>query len=74
MFGSKHHYVLCNMFCFCHFLQSARFKQLLVDTALEGIEENFKIKVDRKRMKNLKMSYKGIASSSVLRVPKEEVI
>ncbi len=45
-----------------------------MDTALDGIEQNFKIKVDKKRTKNLKMSYKGIATSTVLRVPKEEVI
>ena len=44
-----------------------------MDTALDGIEQNYKIKADRKRIKNLVMSYKGVVPSTVIRVPKEEV-
>ena len=44
-----------------------------MDTALNGIEQNFKIKVDHKRVKTLKLSYKGVPPSTVIRTPKGEV-
>ena len=51
-----------------------RFLQLLIDTTVEGIEENMRIKLDMKRLTQLKkMSYKGSTSSSVIRSAKDKV-
>lgn len=49
-------------------LKHSRFKQLLIDTALEGIYENLSIKLDKTKMTILKkMTYKGTQSSTVIR-------
>ena len=47
-----------------------RFKQLLKDTALDTIENNFHVKLDRNNLKELKnINFKGRPTASVLRKP-----
>ena len=54
--------------------QNPRFKQLLVDTALDGIERELHIKLDRSNVKHLRMPYKGMSVPTVIRKKmKEEV-
>ena len=47
--------------------QVPRFKQLLVDTVLDGIEDNLKMKLDRQRIVYLRMPYKGVPTATVIR-------
>jgi dynein assembly factor 2 len=46
-----------------------RFRQLMISTALEGLEKQLSIKVDKKALKYPKLEYKGTPSSSVIRRP-----
>ena len=47
-----------------------RFKQLLKDTALDTIENNFRVKLDRNNLKELNnINFKGRPTASVLRKP-----
>ena len=45
----------------------SRFKQLLVDSALDTVEKQGKIKLDRKTQRFPKMKYKGTAKASIIR-------
>ncbi|RDD43293.1 Protein kintoun [Trichoplax sp. H2] len=49
-----------------------RLKQLLIDTALDGIEREFKKKLDRKNLKFPKLAYKGVPSPTVIRNKSKE--
>ncbi|XP_012282500.1 protein kintoun [Orussus abietinus] len=46
-----------------------QFKELVNDTALDSIEKNFKVKLDRKNIKFPKMGFKGISQPTVIRKP-----
>ena len=49
-----------------------RFKQLLQDTAIDTIEKNFKVKIDRLNMKILNIKFKGVPTATVIRKPKAD--
>ena len=45
-----------------------QFQQLVLDTAVQGIENHFEVKFDKRRMKHLKsVAYKGKPQPSLLR-------
>ncbi|XP_004408072.1 PREDICTED: protein kintoun isoform X1 [Odobenus rosmarus divergens] len=46
-----------------------RFRQMLDATALEAIEKQFGVKLDRRNAKTLKIKYKGTQEAAVLRTP-----
>uniref|UniRef100_A0A8C8WNR0 Protein kintoun n=2 Tax=Panthera leo TaxID=9689 RepID=A0A8C8WNR0_PANLE len=46
-----------------------RFRQMLDTTALEAIEKQFGVKLDRRNAKTLKIGYKGTPEAAVLRTP-----
>ena len=46
---------------------NARFKKMINDTAMEGIERQFKMTVDKKNVKYPKMKFKGTISPTVIR-------
>ncbi len=50
---------------------NVRFRQMLHDTAFDGIERQFELTVDRKNVKFPKMKFKGVASSTVIRTKSE---
>ncbi|XP_011498401.1 PREDICTED: protein kintoun [Ceratosolen solmsi marchali] len=45
------------------------FRDMVNDTAMDGIENNFKVKLDRKNLKFPKMNFKGMAHPTVIRRP-----
>ncbi|XP_067223539.1 protein kintoun [Chanodichthys erythropterus] len=49
--------------------KNARFLKLIHRTALDGIEDSFHIKLDKDKIKQLKMRYKGVAHPAVIRTP-----
>ena len=46
---------------------NVRFKQMLHDTAIDGIEKQFQVIVDRKNLKFPKINFKGTATPTVIR-------
>lgn len=44
-----------------------RFRKLVDDTALDGIESQYGLKLDRKNIKTPKMTYKGMPTATVIR-------
>lgn len=46
-----------------------RFRQMLDATALEAVEKQFGVKLDRRNAKTLKIKYKGTPEAAVLRTP-----
>ncbi|XP_012613365.2 protein kintoun [Microcebus murinus] len=46
-----------------------RFRQMLDATALEAVEKQFGVKLDRRNAKTLKVKYKGTPEAAVLRTP-----
>lgn len=46
---------------------NSRFMNLVEDTAIEGIERQFGVKVDRKNLKRPKLEYKGTPTATVIR-------
>ncbi|XP_045423701.1 protein kintoun [Lemur catta] len=46
-----------------------RFRQMLDATALEAVETQFSVKLDRRNAKTLKVKYKGTPEAAVLRTP-----
>lgn len=46
---------------------NTRFRGIVEDTAIEGIEKQFGVKVDRKNMKRPKLNYKGTPTATVIR-------
>lgn len=47
--------------------ENPRFMKLVEDTAIEGIENQFGVKIDRKNLKPMKMKYKGVPVATVIR-------
>ncbi|XP_026470006.1 protein kintoun [Ctenocephalides felis] len=47
--------------------KNPKFKQLLNDTACDGIEKQFQVQLDRKNLKLVKGKYKGMAMPTVIR-------
>lgn len=47
----------------------ARFRQMLDATALEAVEQQFCVQLDRRNAKTLKIKYKGSPEAAVLRTP-----
>ncbi|KAK2575551.1 hypothetical protein KPH14_011269 [Odynerus spinipes] len=52
--------------------KNARFRDIVNNTAMDGVESNFKVKLDRKNLKFPKMNFKGISHPSVIRKPSKE--
>ena len=50
---------------------NARFKKMINDTAMDGIERQFNMKVDRKNVKYPKIKFKGTVSPTVVRTKME---
>ncbi|CAH6839614.1 protein kintoun [Phodopus roborovskii] len=46
-----------------------RFREMLDATALEAVEQQFGVKLDRRNAKTLKIKYKGLPEAAVLRTP-----
>ena len=44
-----------------------RFKEMIQETAFDGIEKQFKLQIDRKKIKHPKISFKGTPTATVLR-------
>ena len=51
---------------------NARFKKLVEDTATEGIERQFNVKLDKKNIKYPKLKFKGNPTATVIRTKKED--
>uniref|UniRef100_H0VDY7 Protein kintoun n=1 Tax=Cavia porcellus TaxID=10141 RepID=H0VDY7_CAVPO len=47
----------------------ARFRRMLDATALEAVEQRFRVQLDRRNAKTLKIKYKGTPEAPVLRTP-----
>ncbi|XP_014485666.1 PREDICTED: protein kintoun [Dinoponera quadriceps] len=52
--------------------KDARFRDIVNNTAMDGVENNFKVKLDRKNLKFPKISFKGVSHPTVIRRPSEE--
>ncbi|KAL1790920.1 kintoun isoform X1 [Sigmodon hispidus] len=46
-----------------------RFREMLDATALEAVEQQFGVRLDRRNAKTLKIKYKGVPEAAVLRTP-----
>ncbi|XP_043468849.1 protein kintoun [Leptopilina heterotoma] len=47
--------------------KNLRFKELVNNSAIDGVENNFKVKLDRKNLKFPKMNFKGTSEATVIR-------
>ncbi|KAK0179081.1 hypothetical protein PV327_007906 [Microctonus hyperodae] len=47
--------------------RNSRFREIVNNTAFDGVENNFKVKLDRKNMKFPKIQFKGVNHSTVIR-------
>lgn len=47
--------------------QNPKFKELLNETACDGVEKQFKVQLDRKNLKFIKTNYKGMEMPSIIR-------
>ncbi|XP_032679909.1 protein kintoun isoform X2 [Odontomachus brunneus] len=52
--------------------KNARFREIVNNTAMDGVENNFKVKLDRKNLKFPKISFKGVSHPTVIRRSSEE--
>ncbi|KAI4503902.1 hypothetical protein M0802_001305 [Mischocyttarus mexicanus] len=52
--------------------KNTRFRDIVNNTAIDGIESNFKVQLDRKNLKFPKMNFKGISHPSVIRKQSKE--
>ncbi|KZC10473.1 Protein kintoun [Dufourea novaeangliae] len=52
--------------------KNARFRDIVNNTAMDGVESNFKVKLDRKNLKFPKINYKGVCQPTVIRKPSKE--
>ncbi|EZA60182.1 hypothetical protein DMN91_010125 [Ooceraea biroi] len=52
--------------------KNARFREIVNNTAMDGVESNFKVKLDRKNLKFPKISFKGVSYPTVIRKPSKE--
>ncbi|XP_036150036.1 protein kintoun isoform X2 [Monomorium pharaonis] len=51
--------------------KNTRFREIVNNTAMDGVESNFKVKLDRKNLKFPKISFKGITHPTVIRKPSQ---
>ncbi|XP_018311794.1 protein kintoun isoform X2 [Mycetomoellerius zeteki] len=51
--------------------KNARFREIVNNTAMDGVENNFKVKLDRKNLKFPKINFKGMTHPTVIRKPSE---
>nr|CAB3226521.1 protein kintoun [Phallusia mammillata] len=49
--------------------KNSRFKKMIHDTALDAVERQFSVKLDKVNVKTPKMQFKGLPMSSVIRTP-----
>ncbi|XP_029173081.1 protein kintoun [Nylanderia fulva] len=52
--------------------KNARFREIVNNTAMDGVENNFKVKLDRKNLKFPKINFKGVTHPTVIRKPSKE--
>ncbi|KMQ96926.1 protein kintoun [Lasius niger] len=52
--------------------KNTRFREIVNNTAMDGVENNFKVKLDRKNLKFPKINFKGITHPTVIRKPSKE--
>ncbi|XP_017766584.1 PREDICTED: protein kintoun isoform X1 [Eufriesea mexicana] len=52
--------------------KNAQFREIVNNTAMDGVESNFNVKLDRKNLKFPKMNYKGICHPTVIRKASKE--
>ncbi|XP_050448416.1 protein kintoun [Cataglyphis hispanica] len=52
--------------------KNARFREIVNNTAMDGVENTFKVKLDRKNLKFPKINFKGITHPTVIRKPSKE--
>ncbi|XP_066586259.1 protein kintoun [Prorops nasuta] len=52
--------------------KNIRFKEIVNNTAMDGVENTFKVRLDRKNLKFPKMSFKGLSHPSVIRKPSKD--
>ncbi|XP_076679486.1 PIH1 domain-containing protein Nop17-like isoform X1 [Andrena cerasifolii] len=52
--------------------KNARFREIVNNTAMDGVENNFKVQLDRKNLKFPKMGYKGVSYPTVIRKQSKE--
>lgn len=57
--------------CFEMITKDSRFRTLMNSSALDGIEREFKVKLDRNNVKKPKMTFKGRPQATVLRTPSQ---
>lgn len=50
---------------------NAKFMQMIEDSALESVENNYHCQLDRNNVKRLKMKFKGVAKPTIIRRKKE---
>ncbi len=50
-----------------------QFKKMIEDTAFDGIERQFEVKLDRKNVKYPKIKYKGTPTSTVIRTRNDDI-
>ncbi|KYM82300.1 Protein kintoun [Atta colombica] len=51
--------------------KNTRFREIVNNTAMDGVENNFKVKLDRKNLKFPKINFKGMTHPTVIRKPSE---
>lgn len=57
----------------CHMAEkNSRFRQMIENIALDAIERNFSVSLDKTNVRRPKMKYKGVPQSSIIRVPKKD--
>ncbi|XP_076631066.1 PIH1 domain-containing protein Nop17-like isoform X3 [Colletes latitarsis] len=52
--------------------KNAQFRETVNNTAMDGVENNFKVKLDRKNLRFPNMKYKGLPLPTVIRKPSKE--
>ncbi|XP_012214788.1 protein kintoun [Linepithema humile] len=52
--------------------KNARFREIVNNTAMDGVENNFKVKLDRKNLKFPKINFKGMCHPTVIRKSMKE--
>ncbi|KAK9302748.1 hypothetical protein QLX08_005365 [Tetragonisca angustula] len=54
------------------FLKHAKLRKIINDTAMDGVENNFNVKLDRKNIKFPHIRYKGVCHPTVIRKPSKD--
>ncbi|KAF3423902.1 hypothetical protein E2986_00073 [Frieseomelitta varia] len=55
------------------FLKHAKLRKLINDTAMDGVENNFNVKLDRQNIKFPHIRYKGVCHPTVIRKPSKDL-